>query len=119
MATDGLIELIGRELQSTVSGLPLYKRLKSAIETAILSSALKAGGVLPGERVLAETLSLSRVTVRKALALLEEEGFLNRRHGFKTEIGSRVEKSLSTLTSFSEDMLARGLTPGCIWLSKQ
>ncbi|RUZ91145.1 GntR family transcriptional regulator, partial [Mesorhizobium sp. M7A.F.Ca.US.003.02.2.1] len=36
-----------------------------------------------------------------------------------TEIGSRVEKSLSTLTSFSEDILARGLKPGCLWLSKQ
>ncbi len=119
MATDELIDVIDKELQASASGLPLYKRLKSAIETAILSNAVKAGAVLPGERVLAEALSLSRVTIRKALALLEEEGFLNRRHGFKTEVGSRVEKSLSTLTSFSEDILARGLTPGCIWLSKQ
>lgn len=119
MATDELIAVIGKELQASASGLPLYKRLKSAIETAILSNTVKAGAVLPGERVLAEALSLSRVTIRKALALLEEEGFLNRRHGFKTEVGSRVEKSLSTLTSFSEDILARGLTPGCIWLSKQ
>jgi GntR family transcriptional regulator len=118
MAADGLVDLIGRELQSAASGLPLYKRLKTAIETAILSNALKAGAVLPGERVLAEALSLSRVTVRKALALLEEEGLLNRRHGSKTEIGSRVEKSLSTLTSFSEDIVARGLVPGCIWISK-
>lgn len=119
MATDELIDVIGRELQASASDLPLYKRLKLAMETAILSNTLKAGAVLPGERVLAETLSLSRVTIRKALALLEAEGFLNRRHGFKTEVGSRVEKSLSTLTSFSEDIIARGLTPGCIWLSKQ
>ncbi|AYG63792.1 GntR family transcriptional regulator [Rhizobium jaguaris] len=119
MTTDGLIELVSRELEAAAPGLPLYKRLKTAIETAILSNALKAGAVLPGERVLADTLSLSRVTVRKALGLLEEEGFLNRRHGFKTEVGSRVEKSLSTLTSFSEDIIARGLVPGCIWLSKQ
>ncbi len=119
MATDELIDVIGRELQASASDLPLYKRLKLAMETAILSNTLKAGAVLPGERVLAETLSLSRVTIRKALALLEEEGFLNRRHGFRTEVGSRVEKSLSTLTSFSEDIIARGLTPGCIWLSKQ
>lgn len=119
MATDELIDVIGKELQASASGLPLYKQLKTAIETAILSNALKAGAVLPGERVLAETLSLSRVTVRKALALLDEEGLLNRRHGFKTEVGSRVEKSLSTLTSFSEDILARGLVPGCVWLSKQ
>ena len=119
MATDTLIEIVGRELRAAQPGLPLYKRLKSALEAAILSNALKSGAVLPGERVLAETLALSRVTVRKALALLEEEGLLNRRHGFKTEVGSRVEKSLSTLTSFSEDIRARGLVPGCVWLSKQ
>ena len=90
MASENLIELVGKELDLTASDVPLYKRLKSAIEAAIRSNALKAGAVLPGERVLAETLSLSRVTVRKALALLEEEGLLNRRHGFRTEVGSRV-----------------------------
>ncbi|MEZ2128546.1 MULTISPECIES: GntR family transcriptional regulator [unclassified Sinorhizobium] len=118
MDADVLMERIGRELSASASSLPLYKRLKTAIEEAIRSNALKAGAILPGERVIAETLALSRVTVRKALALLEEEGLLNRRHGFKTEVGSRVEKSLSTLTSFSEDIRARGLVPGCLWLSK-
>ncbi len=119
MPATSLIELVSKELGETAPDVPLYKRLKSALESAIRSNALKAGGVLPGERVLAESLSLSRVTVRKALSLLEEEGLLNRRHGFKTEVGSRVEKSLSTLTSFSEDIRARGLVPGCVWISKQ
>lgn len=118
MDADTLMERIGRELSASASSLPLYKRLKTAIEEAIRSNTLKAGAILPGERVIAETLALSRVTVRKALSLLEEEGLLNRRHGFKTEVGSRVEKSLSTLTSFSEDIRARGLVPGCLWLSK-
>ena len=113
-----LIELVAKELSLTAADVPLYKRLKSAIEAAIRSNAVKAGAVLPGERVLAESLSLSRVTVRKALALLEEEGLLNRRHGFKTEVGSRVEKSMSTLTSFSEDIRARGMVAGCVWISK-
>ncbi|THK36598.1 GntR family transcriptional regulator [Ensifer sp. MPMI2T] len=119
METDTFIQLIGKELADATPGPPLYKRLKSAIETAIRSNTLRAGAALPGERVIADAFSLSRVTVRKALALLEEEGLLNRRHGFRTEVGSRVEKSLSTLTSFSEDIRARGLTPGCIWLSRQ
>jgi GntR family transcriptional regulator len=101
------------------SSLPLHKRLKVGIEGAILSNTLKPGAVLPGERTLSEALSLSRVTVRKAIALLVEEGLAHRRHGAKTEIGSRVEKSLATLTSFSEDMSARGLEPGCVWISKQ
>ena len=119
MSEISLIEHVGKELGQSAPDVPLYKRLKSAIEAAIRSNAVKPGGLLPGERVLAESLSLSRVTVRKALALLEEEGLLNRRHGFRTEIGSRLEKSLATLTSFSEDIRARGMEPGCVWISKQ
>jgi len=119
MAENQVIDAIGKSLTQLPANIPLYKRLKLAIEQAIQTQAFQSGSVLPGERVIATSFSLSRVTVRKALALLDEEGLLNRRHGFKTEIGSRVEKSLSTLTSFSEDIRARGQMPGCIWISKQ
>lgn len=118
MTAESLIDSVRKAFDSTQPDAPLYKRLKTAIEAAIRSNPV-TGAVLPGERVIAETLSLSRVTVRKALALLDEDGLLNRRHGFKTEVGSRVEKSLPTLTSFSEDIRARGQVPGCIWISKQ
>ncbi|WP_176085304.1 GntR family transcriptional regulator [Martelella sp. HB161492] len=113
-----LLDILRQDLGQSSPDIPLYKRLKSALEGIILSNALKAGETLPGERALAEALSLSRVTVRKSFALLEEEGLLLRRHGARTEIGSRVEKSLSTLTSFSEDIRARGMEPGCLWISK-
>ncbi|TPW30045.1 GntR family transcriptional regulator [Martelella alba] len=113
-----LLDILKQDLGQSSPDIPLYKRLKSALEGVILSNALKAGETLPGERALADALSLSRVTVRKSFSLLEDEGFLLRRHGARTEIGSRVEKSLSTLTSFSEDIRARGMEPGCIWISK-
>lgn len=119
MEPDVLLAHLQSEVASASAGWPLHKRLRSAIEGAILSNRLKSGAVLPGERVMAEALSLSRVTVRKSIDALVQEGLLRRRHGSRTEVGSRVEKSLSTLTSFSEDMSARGLVPGCLWLSKQ
>jgi GntR family transcriptional regulator len=93
--------------------------LGRAIEDAIRANRLKRGAVLPGERTLSEALGISRVTVRKALDLLVEAGLLQRRHGSKTAVSSPVEKSLFSLTSFSEEMRARGLEPGCIWLSKE
>ena len=100
---DTLLEQLKGTFEGTSANLPLHKRLRSAIEDAVKSNTLKSGAVLPGERVMAEALSMSRVTVRKAIESLVEEGLLHRRHGAKTEVGSRVEKSLSTLTSFSED----------------
>lgn len=119
MTHEPLTSLIADEMKKAASDQPLYRQLKSALETALRINSLRPGAVLPGERVLAEALSLSRVTVRKALSLLADEGTLNRRHGFRTEIGARVEKSLATLTSFSEDIRARGLIPGCLWISKE
>ncbi len=67
---------------------------------------------LPTERDLADEFSLSRLTVRQVLARLESEGWVYREQGSGTFVGEpRIAKSLE-LTSFSEDMRARGLRPG-------
>ncbi|UJQ93418.1 GntR family transcriptional regulator [Mariluticola halotolerans] len=119
METPALLAHLKTAVTRADIALPLHKRLKSALEELITDNRLKPGAALPGERALAEAVNLSRVTVRKAIELLVEEGYLLRRHGARTEVRSRVEKSMSTLTSFSEDMVARGLNPGCIWLNKK
>jgi len=116
---DDTLDHLRTEMAGLDNGLPLYKRLKAGLEALVGRGLLKPGDVLPGERPLAEALDLSRVTVRKAIEALVEEGRLRRRQGSKTEIASHVEKSLSTLTSFSEDMESRGLSPGCIWISRE
>ncbi|MBB4441444.1 DNA-binding GntR family transcriptional regulator [Rhizobium leguminosarum] len=70
---------------------PLYHRLRLALEKAILSGKLKEGDVLYPERDLAEHVRVSRVTVRKAIDHLVQEGFLVRRRGSGTFVaGSAV-----------------------------
>jgi GntR family transcriptional regulator len=67
---------------------------------------------LPTERDLADRFSLSRLTVRQVLGRLESEGRVYREQGSGTFVSEpRIAKSLE-LTSFSEDMRARGLRPG-------
>ena len=73
---------------------------------------------LPPERDLAEELAVSRMTVRKAIEGLVKEGLLVRRHGSGTFVSTRVEKNFSKLTSFSEDMRARGRKPHSVWLNR-
>lgn len=97
----------------------LYARLGRELESAIRSGQIKRGEALPGERVLSDALSVSRVTVRKAIDGLVAEGRLVRRPGAGTEVAGRLEKSLSRLTGFSEDIAARGSAPGCVWLLKE
>jgi GntR family transcriptional regulator len=114
-----VLEALRREFAAIPGDAPLYRRLETALRRTIADRAPEGGTALPGERVIAETLSLSRVTVRRAFALLEKEGLISRRHGARTEIAARVEKALPALTSFSEDLRARGLVPGCVWISRR
>jgi GntR family transcriptional regulator len=100
------------------SDLPLYQQLQRSLRDAIERRALSPEDALPSERDLADELQISRITVRKALDGLVEEGVLVRRHGSGTFVSARVEKNFSKLTSFSEDMRARGRTPRSEWLRR-
>ena len=95
---------------------PLYRRLHDALRNAIESSVLKPQDALPPERELAADFGVSRITVRKALDALVADGLLLRKHGAGTFVTGRVEKQFAKLTSFSEDMTARGQTPRSEWL---
>jgi GntR family transcriptional regulator len=102
-----------------VSGnLPLYQRLQRALREAIDRRSLRADDALPPERDLAAEFGVSRITVRKAIDGLVNEGLLVRRHGSGTFVRGRVEKNFSMLTSFSEDMRARGRNPRSDWLKR-
>ena len=95
---------------------PLYRRLQDALRTAIETAVLNPQDALPPERDLASDFAVSRITVRKALDALVAEGLLTRRQGAGTFVSGRVEKQFSKLTSFSEDMAARGRAPRSEWL---
>jgi GntR family transcriptional regulator len=98
--------------------LPLYQQLQRAIREAIHTHVLAPDDALPAERQIAAELSVSRITVRKAIDGLVEEGLLVRRQGSGNFVCSRFEKNFSKLTSFSEDMRSRGRTPHSEWLKR-
>ena len=100
------------------SGLPLYQQLQRALRQAIETRVLGPDDALPPERDLATEFSVSRITVRKAIDGLVSEGLLVRRQGSGTFVRARMEKNFSKLTSFSEDMRARGRNPRSVWLRK-
>ena len=97
---------------------PLYSRVQAAIRAAMDGGSLRAAESIPPERELAAGLGVSRITVRKAIDGLVDEGLLIRRQGAGTFVAGRVEKQFSKLTSFSEDMAARGRVVRSEWLVK-
>ena len=97
---------------------PAYQHLRRTLQHAIETGELAPGQALPGERELARVLALSRVTVRKAIEGLVDEGLLSQRHGAGTFVAGRIVKSFSKLTSFTDDLRARGLDPQSVFLER-
>jgi len=76
-----------------------------------LIEQLGVGDAIPSERQLSSTLGVSRPTVRAALDELVREGLLVRRHGSGTFVSEPKIAQELTMTSFTEDMRRRGMTP--------
>ncbi len=100
------------------SGLPLYQQLQRSIREAIEKRILAPDDALPAERQIATELAVSRITVRKAIQGLVDEGLLVQRQGSGNFVSMRIEKNFAKITSFSEDMRARGRRPHSVWLKK-
>lgn len=93
--------------------IPLYHQLKDLIRHEITSGALKPGDQLPTEHELEVRYGVSRVTVRQALRDLVQEGLLVRHRARGTFVSlPQMDKALRSAASFTNDMKARGLTPG-------
>jgi GntR family transcriptional regulator len=98
--------------------LPLYQQLQRGLREAIEKRILGPEDALPSERQLAEDLGVSRITVRKAIDGLAAEGLLVSRQGSGNFVCTRIDKNFAKLTSFSEDMRARGRNPRSVWLKR-
>ncbi|MFP3122089.1 GntR family transcriptional regulator [Ectobacillus funiculus] len=100
------------------SPLPIYYQLEEQIKKQIESGELQPGDMLPSEREYAELINVSRMTVRQAMNNLVDGGYLYRQKGRGTFVAEKkVEQELGSLTSFTEDMKARGLVPSSKLLS--
>ena len=53
---------------------------------------------LPPEAVIGESMGVSRITVRRALSDLEQEGLIQRIHGRGTFINPNISKIKATIT---------------------
>jgi GntR family transcriptional regulator len=89
---------------------PKGEQLRSILEG--LLDALKPGDPLPSERELAERYDVARMTVRAEITRLAGLGLVDRVQGRGTFVAEPRVTQAATLSSFTEDMRARGLTPG-------
>ena len=100
------------------SDVPLYLQLRAVFLEELTRAEASNGDRLPTERELQERYGVSRATVRSALDQLEAEGYIVRAQGVGTLVArTKIEPDISQLTSFTEDLQARGVEPGSITLA--
>jgi len=92
--------------------VPLYYRIREDLRELIDSGQLRPGDRLSSERELSNQYGVSGITVKRAILDLVRDGLLYRVPGKGTFVPQpKMERDLSRLTSFTEEMLHYGLKP--------
>jgi len=96
---------------------PKGQALREILEA--LAAERGPGAALPSERLLAEHYGLARMTVRGEVDRLVAAGVIYRLHGRGSFVAEPRVAQAGALSSFSEDMRARGMTPGSLVVSQR
>jgi len=90
---------------SPIRRAPLYEEIANRLRDLIAARQLAPGDRLPSERELANSLGVSRTSVRQALTTLRSIGMIDVRHGdgaFLVHTGEEVATSLALAMLSSE-----------------
>ena len=100
------------------SGVPLHNQVKDLITNQIENGDYNVGDMLPPEFSLAETLGVSRNTIRQAILALVNEGRLFRERGKGTFVAEKAfNRGVPVMTGFHEYIRGLGHTPSSQFVS--
>ena len=100
------------------SSVALYQQLVDEIKEMISSGKLSEGDRIMTELELSRNYDISRITVRKAIEILVEEGILIKKQGIGTFVaGKRLTRNMGVFMGFSQNCEANGQKPGTKLLS--
>ena len=89
-----------------------YRDIADALRLRVESGELGPGSVLPSEADLSAAYDASRVTVRRALEQLREEGLVDSRQGFGWFVATDpLRQSLGRLATIEGQLKASGVQP--------
>jgi len=89
---------------------PLYNQIREYIAELILSGKLAPDNKIQSEREFSEDLGVSRMTVRRAITELVNEGLLERRHGSGTYVAQpKVTYEAREMVDYIQAMMQRNI----------
>ncbi|MBJ7222218.1 MULTISPECIES: GntR family transcriptional regulator [unclassified Brenneria] len=88
----------------------IYKKISAEIRMRINSENYEIGDALPSEKALAYEFNVSPMTIRKALAPLEEENLIIKKHGSGSYVARKISYHGGELDGFNHQMEIVGVT---------
>ena len=86
--------------------IPAYKQMYTSLKKDIKEGKYKPGTFLPTESEMETAYHVSRTTVRKAIGLLTNEGYLSVTQGRGTQVQDiSTSQRLNKITSFTETLV--------------
>jgi GntR family transcriptional regulator len=93
------------------TSIPSYLQVANTLKSEILEGKFKPGGRLPTELELVSRSKLSRITVRKGIEVLENEGWVVRKQGLGTFVQDAISQDLSKVKTITEVLLEQCANP--------
>lgn len=102
------------------SALPLYLQIKEMLVRQIRSGLYQPHQALPTEQQLMDQYRVSRITVRRALSDLANEGLVYRKVGRGTFVAADpIVETVTELVGHLEELQRRGLDPEVVLLEQE
>ncbi len=90
--------------------VPLYYQIETILRRKILTGEIPPRAPLPSEDALKDEYSVSRITIRQALSLLEQDGLIVRQRGRGTFVSEKARVvEPAKLTGSMEDLIYMGI----------
>ncbi len=95
------------------SPLPLWRQIEASLRSSILKGDFPAGSRLPPDRQVAANFAANRMTARRALAALEQQGLIRIEHGNGMFVAEDlVRYKLGSRVRFNQNLAASNVWPG-------
>lgn len=92
--------------------IPLYYQVKESLLEKIKRRQFNVGDLIPSESELQESYQVSRITIRRAVQELVQEGHLYTQQGKGTFVSKpKASQELNLITSWAETVTALGMHP--------
>ena len=100
------------------NGMTIYSQVKSDIEFKIKHEIYKVGDKLPTNMQLCDIYNVSRITINRALAELEADGYIEKHQGKGCYVRFKeINQNMSSFYRFTDELKKMGMVPSAEFVS--